>query len=87
MEFFEENSNVNLNVNYSRKKFDLRYLTGVENVPLQVDTTQLLKLYQRFPSTASKNGIILRFMSDNCLRISRPFKHLSKVSVRCCSEE
>ena len=77
MEFFEENSNVNLNVNYSRKKFHLRYLTGVENVPLQLDTTQLLKLYGRFPLTASKNEILLRFRSDNCLRISRPFKHIS----------
>ena len=42
--------------------------------------------------TVSKDGIILtnsshlKFRSVNCLRISRPFKQLSKVFVRCCSQ-
>ena len=38
----------------------------VHNVPLQVDATQFLQFKWRYLLTASKNGIILKFMSVNC---------------------
>ena len=51
-----------------------------KNVPLQLDITPPLKFKRRyFPGS--------RFRSANCLRISPPLKKLSKVSVRCHSEE
>ena len=36
---------------------------------------------------ASKYGIILKFRSVNCLSINRSLKQLSKVFVRCRSQE
>ena len=44
----------NLNVNYSRKKFHLRYLAWVENVPLQVDTPHPLKFKRIYLSNSKE---------------------------------
>ena len=59
----------------------------VQNVPLMVDTTQLLKFKGDMSLTASKEGIILQFTSVNCQSISRALKQLLKVSARCRSQE
>ena len=52
----------------------------VQNVPMQVDTTQLSKFKRRYFSFASKDGIIWKFRSVNCQSIIRPLKQLPKVS-------
>ena len=59
----------------------------IQNVPLMVDTTQLLKFKGDMSLTASKEGIILSFTSVNCQSISRALKQLLKVSARCRSQE
>ena len=59
----------------------------MQNFPLQVHTTQLLKLCGDISLTTSKDGILLKFRSVNCLSISGTLKQQSKVSVPCLSQE
>ena len=84
MEFFESNSNVNLNM---FAKVPSGMSDWVHNVPLQVDTTQFCNSIGDISLTASKDGIILNSTSVNCLSISRTLEQLSKESVCCRSQE
>ena len=59
----------------------------VQHVPPAGGYSTAFKIQAKISLTASKNGIILKFRSVNCLSTSRPLKQLSKVSVRCCSQE
>ena len=84
MEFFESNSNVNLNM---FAKVPSGMSDWVHNVPLQVDTTQFCNSSGDIFLTPSKDGVILNFTSVNCLSVSGALEQLSKESVHCRSQE
>ena len=73
--------NVNLNTLTSCKGFHLRCLTEYSMCLCEWIQNSFQNSSGYISLAASKDGIILKFTSVNCLSIIRPLKQLSKVSV------
>ena len=65
-------------------------LGWIQIVSLQVDTTQFLKLKLKYLPDIKKRWNQVSYYLDltiNCPSVSLPLKQLSKISVRCRSQE